>query len=75
MTEKTLKPSATALIAGKAIHTLVKVQPEVTNRQVDVLNENVDTAIRVRPLPLEDSNLVMRKIDFLMKRYGESEEE
>ncbi len=40
----------------------VTLQLEETNRQVDVLNENVDMAIRVRPLPLEDSELVMRKL-------------
>lgn len=40
----------------------VTVQLEETNRQVDVLNENVDLAVRVRPLPLEDSDLVMRKL-------------
>ena len=40
----------------------VTVQLEETNRQVDVLNENVDLAVRVRPLPLDDSDLVMRKL-------------
>lgn len=40
----------------------VTVQLEETNRQVDVLNENVDIAVRVRPLPLDDSDLVMRKL-------------
>lgn len=40
----------------------VTVQLEETNRRVDVLNENIDLAIRVRPLPLEDSELVMRKL-------------
>ncbi len=40
----------------------VTLQLEETNRQVDVLNENVDLAIRVRPLPLSDSDLVMRKL-------------
>ena len=40
----------------------ITVQLEETNRQVDVLNENVDLAVRVRPLPLEDSDLVMRKL-------------
>ncbi|HEY1843447.1 MAG TPA: LysR family transcriptional regulator [Buttiauxella sp.] len=40
----------------------VAIQLEETNRQVDVLNENVDLAIRVRPLPLEDSDLVMRRL-------------
>jgi len=40
----------------------VTVQLEETNRRVDILNENIDLAIRVRPLPLEDSELVMRKL-------------
>lgn len=38
----------------------VVVHLEATNRRVDVLSEGVDVAIRVRPLPLEDSGLVMR---------------
>ena len=38
----------------------VVVHLEATNRRVDVLNEGVDIAVRVRPLPLEDSGLVMR---------------
>ncbi|WP_151704252.1 LysR family transcriptional regulator [Nitrincola alkalilacustris] len=38
----------------------VTVHLEATNRRVDVINEGVDIAIRVRPLPLEDSDLVMR---------------
>lgn len=33
---------------------------EATNRRVDLLSEGVDVAIRVRPPPLEDSDLVMR---------------
>ena len=45
-----------------ALYPQVTVQLEETNRQVDVLNENVDLAVRVRPLPLEDSDLVMRKL-------------
>lgn len=44
------------------MYPLTSVQLEETNRRVDVLNENVDLAIRVRPLPLEDSELVMRKL-------------
>jgi len=40
----------------------VTVQLEETNRQVDVVNESVDLAIRVRPGPLDDSELVMRKL-------------
>ncbi|WP_088154133.1 LysR family transcriptional regulator [Achromobacter xylosoxidans] len=38
----------------------VVIQLEATNRRVDVLGEAVDVAIRVRPPPLEDSELVMR---------------
>lgn len=38
----------------------VVVQLESANRRVDVLAEGVDIAIRVRPPPLEDSDLVMR---------------
>ena len=38
----------------------VEVQLEATNRRVDVISEAVDVAIRVRPPPLEDSDLVMR---------------
>lgn len=40
----------------------VSIQLENTNRQVDVIAENVDVAFRVRPPPLEDSGLVMREL-------------
>ncbi len=39
---------------------LVDVHVEATNRRVDVVGEGIDVAIRVRPPPLEDSDLVMR---------------
>ncbi|WP_185735927.1 LysR family transcriptional regulator [Burkholderia cepacia] len=39
---------------------LVTVHLEATNRVVDVIGEGVDIAIRVRPPPLKDSDLVMR---------------
>lgn len=58
----------------------VTVHLEATNRQVDVLAEGVDLAIRVRPPPLEDSDLVMRVLSdrrlclvaspVLIERYG-----
>ncbi|POT57943.1 LysR family transcriptional regulator [Citrobacter amalonaticus] len=38
----------------------VVLQLEATNRRVDVVSEGVDIAIRVRPRPFEDSDLVMR---------------
>ncbi|WP_366636284.1 LysR family transcriptional regulator [Aquisalimonas sp.] len=39
---------------------LVNVMLDATNRRVDVVGEGVDVAIRVRPPPLEDSDLVLR---------------
>lgn len=41
-------------------HPLVQIHVEETNRRVDVLAEGIDIAIRVRPPPLEDTDLVMR---------------
>lgn len=38
----------------------VTLHLEATNRRVDVVGEGVDVAIRVRPRPIEDSDLVMR---------------
>lgn len=38
----------------------VEVHLEATNRRVDVIVEGVDIALRVRPPPLQDSDLVMR---------------
>lgn len=43
-----------------ARHPDVTLQLEATNRRVDVVGEGVDIAIRVRPRPIEDSDLVMR---------------
>jgi DNA-binding transcriptional LysR family regulator len=40
----------------------VEVQLESTNRRVDVIREGFDLAIRVRFPPLEDSDLVVRKL-------------
>lgn len=38
----------------------ITVHLEATNRRVDVMAEGVDLALRARPLPLEDSDLVLR---------------
>lgn len=38
----------------------VTLHLEATNRRVDVISEAVDLALRVRPMPLQDSDLVMR---------------
>ncbi|MEQ8262879.1 LysR family transcriptional regulator [Pseudohaliea sp.] len=40
----------------------VSIDLEATNRRVDVVAEGVDIALRVRPLPIEDSDLVMRSL-------------
>ncbi|MDH7787446.1 DNA-binding transcriptional LysR family regulator [Ochrobactrum sp. 19YEA23] len=40
----------------------VKVELESTNRRVDVIREGFDLAIRVRFPPLDDSDLVIRKL-------------
>ncbi|KQY52804.1 LysR family transcriptional regulator [Lysobacter sp. Root494] len=58
----------------------VEVHLEATNRRVDVIVEGVDIALRVRPPPLEDSELVMRVLaelgqclvasPALLDRYG-----
>ena len=38
----------------------VRVEVEATDRRVDVIEERMDIALRVRPPPLEDSDLVLR---------------
>src|SRR6266852_1878135 len=43
-----------------AKHPRVRVALDATNRRVDVVDEGLDIAIRVRKPPLEDSDLVMR---------------
>jgi len=41
-------------------HPRVEVHLESTNRRVDVVGEGIDLAVRVRPPPLQDTDLVMR---------------
>ncbi|MFJ1214636.1 LysR family transcriptional regulator [Burkholderia pyrrocinia] len=38
----------------------VEIHLEATNRRIDVVGEGIDVAIRVRPPPLEDSDLALR---------------
>jgi DNA-binding transcriptional LysR family regulator len=54
------KRVAPMLIEFMASHPQVEVHLEATNRRVDVIGEGVDVAIRVRPPPLEDSELQLR---------------
>jgi DNA-binding transcriptional LysR family regulator len=41
-------------------HPQVELHLDATNRRVDVVGEGIDLALRVRPPPLEDSDLVLR---------------
>ncbi|QPF72196.1 LysR family transcriptional regulator [Roseateles sp. DAIF2] len=43
-----------------AAHPRVELHLEETNRRVDVVAEGIDIAIRVRPPPLQDSELLLR---------------
>ncbi len=43
-----------------ARHPRVRIHLDSTNRRVDVIQEGIDLAIRVRPAPLDDSDLVVR---------------
>ena len=50
------------LAAFMVEHPKVALHLEATNRRVDVIEEGFDMAIRVRPPPLEDSDLVLRPL-------------
>ncbi|WFU51167.1 LysR family transcriptional regulator [Sinorhizobium terangae] len=51
------------MVAGfMAQHPQVEVVLEATNRRVDVLREGIDIAIRVRFPPLDDSDLVVKRL-------------
>jgi len=43
-------------------HPLVTIDLEATNRRIDVIEEGVDVALRVRFPPLESSDLVMKRL-------------
>lgn len=46
-----------------ALYPDVELHVESTNRRIDVIGEGFDLAIRVRPPPLPESDLVMRRFD------------
>ncbi|KAF1047423.1 LysR substrate-binding domain-containing protein [Xylophilus sp.] len=48
------------LVRFLAAHPRVKLRVEATNRRVDVIEEGIDLALRVRNEPLEDSGLAVR---------------
>jgi DNA-binding transcriptional LysR family regulator len=51
---------ADILVRFVATHPRVRIALDATNRRVDVVEEGLDIALRVRKLPLEDSDLAMR---------------
>lgn len=56
-----LESSVGDMLAAYLIrYPLVELQVYATNRRVDVVGEGIDIAIRVRPPPLEDSDLVLK---------------
>lgn len=56
-----LQVHVSAMLAGfMQRYPQVRIELEATNRRVDVLAEGLDLAIRVRPPPLADSELVLR---------------
>jgi DNA-binding transcriptional LysR family regulator len=48
------------LAAFMVQHPKVVIHLEATNRRVDLIAEGIDVAIRVRPLPIESSDLMMK---------------
>lgn len=50
----------TMIVDFAAQHPQVQVELVAVNRAVDLLAEGIDVALRVRPLPLQDSALAMR---------------
>lgn len=57
-----------------AIYPEVEVHLHSTSRRIDVIGEGFDLAIRVREPPLEQSDLVMRKLDESVHRLVASPE-
>ncbi len=51
---------APMLTGFMAANPRVEIHLEASNRRVDVVGEGIDLALRVRPPPLEDSDLVLR---------------
>ncbi|MGD0492288.1 MAG: LysR family transcriptional regulator [Steroidobacteraceae bacterium] len=56
-----LHARVSAMLAGfMGQHPNVVIHLEATNRRVDLIAEGIDVAIRVRPLPIEGSDLMMK---------------
>ena len=56
-----LHARVSVMLAGFMAHyPQVVVHLEATNRRVDLIAEGIDVAIRVRPMPIEDSDLMLK---------------
>ena len=56
-----LHARVSVMLAGFMAHyPRVAVHLEATNRRVDLIAEGIDVAIRVRPMPIEDSDLMLK---------------
>jgi DNA-binding transcriptional LysR family regulator len=56
-----LHARVSAMLAGFMVqYPNVVIHLEATNRRVDLIAEGIDVAIRARPLPIEDSDLMMK---------------
>src|SRR5258705_1367490 len=56
-----LHARVSVMLAGfMAQYPQVVVHLEATNRRVDLIAEGIDVALRVRPMPIEDSDLMMK---------------
>jgi DNA-binding transcriptional LysR family regulator len=56
-----LHARVSAMLAGFMVqHPHVVIHLEATNRRVDLIAEGIDVAIRARPLPIENSDLMMK---------------
>ncbi len=60
------------IVRFMALYPELEVQLHSTSRRVDVIGEGFDLAIRVREPPLEETDLVMRKLDESVHRLGAS---
>jgi len=58
-----LHARVSVMLAGFMAHyPRVVVHLEATNRRVDLIAEGIDVAIRVRPMPIEDSDLMLKTL-------------
>lgn len=57
--DTTVGPMIAAFLAA---HPDIQIHLDATNRRVDLIEEGIDVALRVRPPPLDDTELVLRTL-------------